>query len=247
MYKSSVFICCLLSVFCFLSSGGAITPREILEKVDEIRAPAKTFAFNLKITLNKADEESEVEFAVRVKDAKKSLIIYKSPPFYKGRVLLMVEDNMWIYIPGTRNPIRISPQQQILGRVSNADVARVVYSLDYNADTVKEDILEGMKAFKISLNAKTKGAAYKNIDLWVERDSYRPIKAEFYALSGMLLKTAFYKGYKEIFGKERPTILEIHDEIKKSEITFMQYINIRVEDTPDAYFQKTYMERLSEK
>lgn len=235
--------CLLLFASCFLllasTNTYALTPQEILVKVDEIRAPANTFIFNLKVTVNKAQEESETEFSVRVKDAKKSLVVFKSPPSNKGRVLLMVEDNMWIYIPGTRNPIRISPQQQIMGRVSNADVARVVYNLDYSVESLEDE--GGIT--KMTLTAKTKGAAYKSINLWIEKETFKPIKAEFFALSGKLLKTAHYKGYKEILGKERPTILEIHDAIKESEVSVMEYSDIKIEDTPDAHFQKTFMER----
>jgi len=48
---------------------------------------------------------------------------------------------------------------------------------------------------------------------------------------------------KNIQGKERPMIHEIHDAIKKSEITIMEYSNMKVQDTPDNYFQKTFMHR----
>ncbi len=240
------FLIFYFSSFIFHFPTYALTPQEILEKVDAIRAPDKTFVFNLKVTVNKDEEESVAQFSVRVKDAKKSLVIYKSPPSNKGRVLLMVEDSMWIYIPGTRNPMRISPQQQIMGRVSNADAARVVYSLDYSVKSIEDENLGGEKALKMTLHARTKGAAYNSINLWIEKDTFKPIKAEFFALSGILLKTAYYKGYKEILGKERPTILEIHDGIKESEISLMEYSGIKIETTPDAYFQKTFMERISQ-
>lgn len=222
----------------------AITPQEILEKVDEIRAPANTFVFRLKVTVNKDDEDLKAEFLVRVKDARKSLVIYKSPPSNKGRVLLLIENNMWIYIPGTRNPLRISPQQQIMGRVSNADAARVVFSLDYGAESAADDVLDGQNVLKMTLIAKTPGAAYKSITLWVENNTYQPIKAEFFALSGKILKTAYYKEYKEMLGRKRPTVLEIHDGIRESEVSVMEYSDIRIEDTPDAYFQKTFMDRV---
>ena len=222
----------------------ALTPQEILEKVDQIRAPANTFTFHLKVTVNKNDQDSQAEFFVRVKDARKSLVIYKSSPANKGRVLLLVENNMWIYIPGTRNPLRISPQQQIMGRVSNADAARVVFSLDYEAESVADDVLGGQKVLKISLLAKTTGAAYKNIILWVDNETYQPLKAEFFALSGKLLKTAYFKEYQDVLGKKRPTVLEIHDGIRESEVSIMEYSDIKIEDTPDAYYQKTFMDRV---
>lgn len=240
MFLMMVFVLCIFPA----GVSFAVTPQEILEKVDQIRAPADTFTFHLKVTVNQSDADSKAEFFVRVKDARKSLVIYKYPPANKGRVLLLVEDNMWIYIPGTRNPLRISPQQQIMGRVSNADAARVVFSLDYSADTVSQDVLDGQKVIKMALAAKTAGAAYKNITLWVAAENYQPLKAEFFAVSGKRLKTTYYKGYQNVLGKQRPTVLEIHDGIRESEISVMEYSQIKVEDTPDAYYQKTFMDRV---
>jgi len=233
-------------ILCILPAGisYALTPQEILEKVDQVRAPANTFTFHLQVTVHNGGQASEAKFSVKVKDARKSLVIYEAPPMNKGRVLLLVGNNMWIYIPGTRNPLRISPQQQIIGGVSNADAARVVFHLDYNVDAVTQDVLDGQDVLKLSLTAKTTGAAYKNITLWIEEDTYHPVKAEFLALSGKLLKTVYYKEYKEVLGRKRPTILEVHDGIRKSEISIMKYSEMKIENTPDAYYQKTFMGRV---
>ncbi|OPY68043.1 MAG: hypothetical protein A4E57_01969 [Syntrophorhabdaceae bacterium PtaU1.Bin034] len=100
-----------------------------------------------------------------VPDSKKSLVFYKSSASEKGKIMLMVDDNMWIYMPGNRRPIRISPQQQILGRVSNADVAMVVFNLDYSVDSVKNGRIDNKDALNISLKARTAGTAYRFIDV----------------------------------------------------------------------------------
>jgi hypothetical protein len=244
MFLRKFFICCTGLVF--LSCGVfALTPDEILKQVDRVRAPAETFVFNVKLTVLKEDGNSVNEFLVRVKNAKKSLVTFIAPLMNKGRVLLMVEDNLWIYIPNTRNPIRISPQQQLMGQVSNADVARVVYSLDYKADSMVEEMFDSQPALKLKLSAKTKGAAYGTIALWIKPDTFQPIKGEFYALSGRRLKTVYYKNYQDILGQLIPTVLEIKDEIQKSATSILEYSNFKLEDTPDGYFQKSFMERIS--
>jgi len=233
----------LLFFVCSTSVG--LENQDILEKIDQNRAPANTFTFHVKVSSFKDKTSSITELKVRVKDAKKSLVLYTAPIANKGRVLLMVEDNLWIYIPGTRNPIRISPQQQLMGQVSNADVARVVYSLDYHVDSLSKEQLDKNDTLKLTLVAKTKGAAYKSITLWVTADLLTPIKAEFYAISGRHLKTAYYKNYKFILGKMRPMLLEIHDQVQKDSVTILEYTNYSLESTPDIYFQKSYMERFS--
>jgi len=229
-----------------ISNAYALTPQEMLKRVDEIRAPSETFVFEIKVVYKREENEYiEQRFEVRVKDADKSMVKFTYPPENKGRIFLMLGNNMWIYIPGTREPIRISPQQRLLGQISNGDVARVVYSLDYDARLSGEEKFEkGMECVKLKLMAKTKQATYSRIILWVEKESLKPEKAEFYAISGKLLKTAFYKGYKKVLGKERPLLLEIHDEFRKGEYSIIEYSNMKIVDTPSAFFQKTYLKHI---
>ncbi len=233
------------AVFLFLilmaSNTFALSGEEILKKIDQVRAPADTFAFDLKITCKKEGNEDIIQkFTVRVKDADKSLVKFTYPANNKGRLFLMVGNNMWIYIPDTRRPIRISPQQRLLGQISNGDVARVVYSLDYNATLLGK---EGEYS-KLELTAKTKDATYSRILLWTDTENFAPQKAEFYAASGKLLKTALYKSYSMVLGKERPKILEIHDELRKDEYSIMEYSNMKVDDTPKAFFQEAYLKHI---
>ena len=62
---------------------------------------------------------------VSILDTSKGLVRCVRPVKVAGRAILFVEQNMWIYVPGTRRALRISPQQRILGGVSNADVAPI--------------------------------------------------------------------------------------------------------------------------
>ncbi len=225
---------------------GKLRPEELLTKADEIRAPGKNFVQDVRVTLKKGNTETSNRLITRVKGYTKSLAIFKEPPTQKDQVLLMIDNNMWMYFPKSRQPIRISPAQQLLGNVSNADVARVVYSLDYKAESVEEDTGGTDKFLKLSLKAKTEGAAYGSIKLWITRDSTKLYKAEFYTLAGRLLKTIYYKGYKQLLGRERPTLYEIHDAVKKDEVTTMEYLSMKIEDTPDNYFQRSFMDRASQ-
>ncbi len=247
--SKSLFLFILLAFICTGGSiavpeAAALSPAELLEKADLIRAPGKSFVQDVTITSKKGEKEKVNKMSIRVKNFSKSLVIYRYPPSQKGRVILMVDTNMWIYFPGTKKPIRISPAQQLLGQVSNADVARVVYNYDYTAERVENDDSGKEPLQKLFLKSKTKGAAYGSINLWMTKDGSKLVKAEFYTLSERLLKTIYYKGYKEVLGRERPMILEIHDEIRKSEVTIMEYTSMKIDDTPENYFQKTFMQRV---
>lgn len=220
-------------------------PQAILAAVDAIRAPGDDFGFSLKVESTRADGDTrDFGFAVRVKDKIKSLVTYVSPPTADGKRLLLVGQDMWIYVPGTRRAIRISPQQQLLGQVSNADVARVVYSVDYTADTVAPQRGPDGDGYRLTLKAKDNASPYQRIELVVGKPDYRPLQAEFYAPSGRLLKTIYYQDYRSVAGKLRPLRLVAEDAINKAERTVMTYSELRQLDTPDEYFQKDYLPRL---
>jgi hypothetical protein len=158
--------------------------------------------------------------------------------------MLMVGNNLWIYIPTSRNPIRISQQQRLMGQVSNGDVARTNFAGDYVPTLLREEELEGKLSYVLELKAKSKEVAYHRIIYWVEKDSFDPLKSEFYTISGKLLKTAYYQGYEEIQGRERVTRLVIVDNFRKGQSSIMEYSNMEIEEFPDRIFQKSYLKHL---
>ncbi len=233
---------CLLLVVWSPITASDISKEEILKAVDEVRAPGEDFSFDIKITSKQQGRNSTVqELTVSVKDATKSLVKFTYPPENKGRVLLMVGQNLWIYMPTINKPIRISPRQRLVGQVSYGDVARVVYSYDYIVASDQVERVDEKELIRLSLTPKTKEATYGKIVLWVAAETYKPRKAQFYALSGKLLKTAYYKGYTEVLGKERPMIIEIHDELRKGEVSLMEYSHMQAANLPASYFQKEYL------
>jgi outer membrane lipoprotein-sorting protein len=212
---------------------------DILAAVDSIRAPGTGFMFDVTLVSRPKGKNPVIQkFTVSVKDRTKSLVRFTAPPENRGRVLLMVGQNLWIHIPSTNQAIRISPQQRLLGQVANGDVARVVYSYDYTPALRGTDILNGLSSKVLELAAKTPEATYGKIILWVASSDSRPIKAEFYASSGKLLKTAMYTGYQRILSKDRPMRIEIADEVRKGDISTLDFTKLRLVDLPESEYEK---------
>ena len=237
---------CLLVTSIWLALGaGAVSAREptLLQQVDTVRAPDDAFTFRVEVTTSDGDA---LELSVRVSGQIKSLVRYLAPPRSAGRTLLFVERNMWVYVPGTRRVLRISPQQRILGGVASADVARVVYSLDYALEVVEELPEEGgERRRRLVLSGRSRGAAYGRIDLVAAGEEVRPLRASFFAASGRRhLKTAYFEGYREVLGRPRPTVLRVIDHLNADEETLIEYSDFALEDTPAAWFQPTYLKRL---
>ena len=73
----------------------------------------------------------------------------------------------------------------------------------------------------LDLAAVDRTVTYARVKYWVGEQDARPLKAEFYALSGRLLKTARYEEFRELAGQVRPTRLVMEDALKKGEVSVL--------------------------
>ena len=67
---------------------------------------------------------------------------------------------------------------------------------------------------------------------------FKPIKSEYYARSGKLLKTAQYKAFKEFNGELKVHKMLLSDPLIAGSYTWMLFDNYRSSELPDALFNK---------
>ena len=105
--------------------------------------------------------------------------------------------------------------------------------------------MAGVACHVLDLKAKTKEVTYAAIKYWVAKDGRRPVKAEFYAATGTLLKTGTFDTFKELApGRVLATRLTLVDAIRKDKRSVLDYGEITVRDLPEKYFDKNYMKSL---
>ena len=174
----------------------------------------------------------------------KTLVYFTSPSKVKGRKMLMIDNDIWMHFPQTKNVIRLSPMQVLLGEASNGDIARVNYSFDYSAEILSSDN-NGNDSMKLLLTAKktARGKTYSKIILVVNKTDYRPLNGEFYVQSGKLLKTVYYKDYQNILGKDIAMTTEIHDSMHRNDYTIMKYKKIVLKTVAGYNYRKEFLPR----
>ncbi len=221
-----------------------LTADEILHLSDRSRNGWDTYFVRTTIQNfedNKLKEEGV--FDVSIKGTDKTLVKFLNADV-KGQYLLMVDDDMWIYMPNTRKPIRITPLQRLMGNASNGDVARTRYARDYTASFKREENIDGIPCFVLELNAKRDGSTYIKIDYWITKTTLRPQKAEIYLTSGKHYKTIHFDVYKEIRGRILLTQLTITDRLREGRTTIMKYSGYTQKEIPEKYFNKDYLGKL---
>ena len=206
----------------------------VLAKSDAYRNPLDAFSIDVELTNYEKDKTTSSKFRVHGKGTDRSVVEFVAPAADKGKFLLMLRDAMWIYMPSASRPIRISPLQRLMGQASNGDVARTSFTVDYVAKNATED----GGAWLVELEAKDPAVAYKRVQLWIDRKSYEPVRADFYVASGKLLKRAHYRELGMLGGRRTITAVEIEDLLRSGNRTVMRYTNLVSRDHDDKMFTR---------
>lgn len=227
---------------------------DIIRRADRIRAPAQPFRYALTLVEMKGDQEvarQSLDVAMRFyketaeqQGDARALVRFVDPPSERGKSLLSVFDKLWYYEPKLRRPIPISRQQRLVGQVSNGDVVATDFDLSYIAKLAGNEDCGGRSCYRLELKRRWAYVTYPQITYWVDAQNYHPYKAEFLSSNGKVLKRAWYRDYKVALGVERPHEIYIEDSLQKEQHTRMLYSDVRLEEVPEAYFQKEYLLRL---
>jgi hypothetical protein len=243
LFKPLVYLACLLISTIVFAAPDA---QSIVKHADRARGgglPGIVWEIRL-ISRDgeKAAEEQRMQVHA-VDDASVAEVL--EPLRSKGTKLLQVEHNMWLTRPGLSKPIPISPRQRMSGQASNGDIAATNYAADYEAKLSTEEKLEGELCYVLELSARHKRATYDRIRYWVSVAREVGVKAEFYSLSGKLLKTATFKYGNSIKfdGNSIPFVssMVIRDALIDAETT-MNFGTVKVKTIPSSEFDLGQMQ-----
>jgi len=237
-----------------IPTHAAPDPQAILAASDAVRNPANPFAVTvtlLEYRSGKQTDESTLNVYSKAESASgqyRNLIRFAAPQRDVDKLLLKNGNDLWFFDPSSQASIRLSPQQRLLGQASNGDVVTVNLAKDYRAELLgEEELADGervlRRAYKLGLAAASPDVTYHRVEMWVDIATSHPIKGRFYAESGHLLKTAYYRKFQPQLGRERPTEIVIIDGLDPAWVTVMRYSDYAWREVPDAWFQRDYLPR----
>lgn len=154
----------------------------LLAKVDRLRHPWPSFTVEVEI----ADAKSAQRWRVRARengDARVEGLSAKEA----GRAVLLLGEQMWLLLPTAKRPVKVTPQQRLLGAAAGGDVARTRFAEDYRVAGSTEADLEGKACLRLELEALRPSTSFRRAFLWVTAQGV-PLRGEFHLLSGKLAK-----------------------------------------------------------
>ena len=223
---------------------GDAQARSIVEKADHVRFPPEGFQVDVDIATTRDGQRSEVrKYRVMSKGSANTIVLTLEPASERGQSMLMKDRDLWVYMPSVSQPVRLALSQRLTGQVANGDLARANFAGDYTAKLLRTEPVDGQNHHVLELTAVDRSVTYQRVVYWVQQDNGWPLKAEFYSLSNRLLKTCKYERFQSLGGRIRPTRLVMQDALRQTEVSIIEYSDMKLRDLPDQMFTKDYMKR----
>lgn len=192
------------------------------------------FSFDITITASgRGSQTAKVLF--RSYDS--VLVDFTAPQTHVGRRILFAGSQMWMALPGSARPLRITPADRLLGEASIGDILNIDPS-QYRARDGGSETLQGRSLKVIIAEGKRRGLLYPRVDFLVGAQD-RPVLSRHYAQSGKLLKQASYTGYRRSGGGQRLSEMRLFSTAQQDRNTVLGFANYAKGDFPASWFNQS--------
>lgn len=221
----------ILTGFC-LAPVSAVTVEAILAKVDNNEVYSSIY-FKGQMIIKIAGQRYEKEFLVYGKSNNEFFMEFTNPDD-EGTRYLKTNDVLYVYTEDLEEIMPITGhmlKESLMGSdLSYEDMTGNDKLRDlYNGEILEETKLAGRDCWVIKLKAKKMKAAYPTQKIWITKDTYELIKAEYFALSGSMIKEYKLGASKLIKGKFFPTEQEFRDVLRKDTLTVFKLLDIEMD------------------
>ncbi|MEA2076452.1 MAG: outer membrane lipoprotein-sorting protein, partial [Candidatus Marinimicrobia bacterium] len=163
-----------------------------LKKMDKVMA-SDTQKLTSKMIINTNRGSRTIETRSYTKGEDYSFTEYLAPAREEGIKMLKIGDDLWTYDPDADRTITISGhmlRQSINGSdLSYEDMmSDETINEDYKATTIGEETIFERSCWVVDLTALKTDIAYPKRKLWIDKERYLPLRGEYFAKSGKLLK-----------------------------------------------------------
>ncbi len=228
---------------------------DILKVVDDRQRNQGDWRSNVYMEQKEKDKVAVVYDALvfRRSADQKFMIIFTKPKASQGQGYLRVDQNLWFYDPSVGKWERRTERERIGGtnsRRSDFDESRLAQ--EYDPEDNGEEKLGVYTAQVMKLTGKPgPDLAFPVIKLWVDKDTKNVLKRQEFALSGRLLRTAYYPKWKKIFSESRgmdiwyPQEIRFYDEVEKQNSTLILVKSVDLHRLEANMFTKAWLESKS--
>jgi hypothetical protein len=197
-------------------------------------------------------KEGETDRVLRVQTFRRDsadmyTIIFQYPDSEKGKGYLRRGDDLYFYLPSTREFVYKNRKDNIGSTDARTDLfGRQKVLEQYSASSAGTAQVSTWECTVVRLDAKVPDVSYPVQKWYVRKSDGLPVKVENFSLSETLLATYYFIEYKGLGnGKSLFTKLLAVNNLEKGQQTFLTNDNIATTPIPDYTFTKSYLEEKS--
>ncbi len=180
------------------------------------------------------------------------LILFVKPRSEAGKGYLRVDENLFLYDPTVGKWERRTERERLMGTdTRRADLDEWRLSEQYEGVHLGDEKLGRFDVLHLELSAKDGASVpYPKLHLWVDQASKNVLKRQDYALSGRLMRTAYYPKWRRALTKEGkelsfPEETRIFDEVETGNRTTVVITDLDLSDVDPNIFTKAWLESRS--
>jgi hypothetical protein len=183
----------------------------------------------------------------------KFMMLFTKPKAQQGQGYLRLDKNLWFYDPTVGKWERRTERERIAGTNSRrSDFDESHLADEYDPEFIGDEKLGAYSAVVMNLKGRPGlDLAFPVIKLWVDKDTKNVLKRQEFALSGRLLRTAYYPKWRKQFSESRkqdvwyPEEIRFFDEVEKANSTLILIKSVDFKPLEANLFTKAWLESKS--
>ena len=241
-----------LTMLVLLCTGAiaAQSATEIIRRADAKMRGQSSFS-EMKMTIVRPGWTREIRMKSWSKGSELALILITAPARDQGTAFLKRSRELWNWQPSIDRTIKMPPSmllQSWMGSdFTNDDLVKESSSVDdYQHRILGTETIEGRSCWKLELVPRPNVAVvWGKILMWIDKQDYMQLKAEFYDEDNYLVNTMVGKSVKTLGGQLLPSVLEVTPADTPGNKTVVEYISLRFNEAmSDDFFTVQNMRRV---
>jgi len=200
--------------------------KEIIRKSDEkFRGTSSSGSFSM--TIERPTWSRTISMKSWALGTEYSLIYVTAPAKEKGQVFLKRGNEMWNWVPTIERMVKVPPSMMMQSWMgsdfTNDDLVRESSIVkDYTHKLLGEETIDNYPCYKVELTPlENAPVVWGKVLMWVSKQDFLWLKAEFYDEDGVLINTEILSDIKKMDDRVIPTRMEMIPADKKGQKTIM--------------------------
>jgi len=237
MYKIKFIIAIVISASIMAAQGAqTLTGIEIITKSEKaVRGDAMIGSYEITVKTRRWTRVMSLKsWDDRI--GKKSFSEITSPKKDAGNRFLMIEKNLFHFVPKLQKEIKISPSMMLQSWMgsdfTNDDIVKESSIIeDYTHTLVGKETVDGLECYKVELVPKKDAAVVWGKIVYYSRTAdFLPVKEEFYSEHGDLKKVMIFSAFKIMHGRVIPTVYRMQTVNTPDRYTLMEIKDVRFDE-----------------